>query len=188
MAGYFRYKMSNNAVDAYLNGEKPLSKWTKADILSEVERVISDEEIEIKFDIKKLKTAPLSALKDLCLSCTAWHHTSSHYNRTNFYSVNGCDLEYITDEDIENKIQSYSKKPEEKVERWRCAYLVWSGTKNHPKATECISDGVIKGCWFYLPDGSKKKTTANGFKFLEKLEEAEEIKIEVAVDEEQEEL
>lgn len=29
MAGYNGYSMSNNAVAAYENGEKPLSKWKK---------------------------------------------------------------------------------------------------------------------------------------------------------------
>lgn len=32
MAGYNGFSMSNNAVAAYEDGEKPLSKWTKADI------------------------------------------------------------------------------------------------------------------------------------------------------------
>lgn len=29
MAGYYKNKMSNNAVDAYASGEMPESKWTK---------------------------------------------------------------------------------------------------------------------------------------------------------------
>lgn len=33
MAGYHGYSMSNNAVSAYADGEMPLSKWTKAEIL-----------------------------------------------------------------------------------------------------------------------------------------------------------
>lgn len=37
MAGYSGWSMSNNAVDAYSNGEKPLSKWTKADIFDTIE-------------------------------------------------------------------------------------------------------------------------------------------------------
>ena len=37
MAGYREYSMSNNAVAAYENGENPLSKQTKKEILEEVE-------------------------------------------------------------------------------------------------------------------------------------------------------
>ena len=34
MAGYKGFSMSNNAVAAYESGEKPISKWTKREILS----------------------------------------------------------------------------------------------------------------------------------------------------------
>ena len=54
-------------------------------------------------------------------------------------------------------------------EKWKCAFLEWSGTRAHPKATEIIEEGVVKGDWFYRKNGSKKKTTANGFSFIEKL-------------------
>ena len=37
MAGYNGFSMSNNAVEAYENGEKPLSKWRKSDILETIE-------------------------------------------------------------------------------------------------------------------------------------------------------
>lgn len=43
MAGYHNYSMSNNAVQAYNTGEKPLSKWTKAVIIEallEQDRII----------------------------------------------------------------------------------------------------------------------------------------------------
>lgn len=40
MAGYNGFSMSNNAVAAYEDGEKPLSKWTKADIFE----IIEDED------------------------------------------------------------------------------------------------------------------------------------------------
>ena len=38
MAGYNGWSMSNNAVMAYKDGEKPLSKWTKKDILDAIEK------------------------------------------------------------------------------------------------------------------------------------------------------
>lgn len=45
-----------------------------------------------------------------------------------------------------------------------------SGSRKHPKATERIEEGTIKGDWFYRADGSKKKTIANGFRFIEKIQ------------------
>ena len=47
--------------------------------------------------------------------------------------------------------------------------MEWSGTRAHPKATEIIEEGVVKGDWFFRKDGSKKKTSANGFRFIEKI-------------------
>lgn len=134
MAGYKGWAMSNNAVAAYENGEKPLSKWTKAAILDAIRK----QEIELKCSKEKLRKLPVEVLKETCLIYSSWHHTSSHYNKTDFYSL--------------------------------CAFLEWSGSKRHQKATELIEVGIVKGDWFYREDGSKKKTTANGFKFLERVE------------------
>ena len=51
MAGYNGWSMSNNAVAAYEDGEKPLSKWTKADIFD----AIKEQEIELKCSIESLR-------------------------------------------------------------------------------------------------------------------------------------
>ena len=51
MAGYNGWSMSNNAVEAYANGEKPLSKWSKADILEAIE----EQEVELNCTIEKLR-------------------------------------------------------------------------------------------------------------------------------------
>ena len=39
MAGYDGYSMSNNARAAYTNEEKPLSKWTKSELLDGIEGI-----------------------------------------------------------------------------------------------------------------------------------------------------
>ena len=36
-SGYHGFSMSNRAIEAYNNGEKPFSKWTKQDILDVIE-------------------------------------------------------------------------------------------------------------------------------------------------------
>ena len=78
----------------------------------------------------------------------------------------------LTDEKInriiENCKEDKSEEPTE--ERWQCAFLEWSGTRKHPKVTEIIEEGVVKGDWFYRADGSKKKTTSNGFRFIKKIQ------------------
>lgn len=90
MAGYYGYSMSNNAVDAYLGGEKPLSKWTKAGILSAARDCIPDTNDEGEsFDeiISALSALPLSVLRERLLVRSSWHHTSKLYNHTDFYMV-----------------------------------------------------------------------------------------------------
>lgn len=162
MAGYNGWSMSNNAVAAYEDGEKPLSKWTKADIFD----TIKDTGIELKCSIEKLRKLPVKVLKEVCLKYSSWHHTSNHYNRTEFYSLDINRIENLTDEKIDRLLTDYKeeKKMEEKPseEKWRCSFLEWSGTRKHPVAKEMIEEGIVKGNWFYRKDGSKKKTTANG--------------------------
>lgn len=170
MAGYNGWSMSNNAVAAYEDGEKPLSKWTKTDIFE----AINEQEVELKCSIEKLKKLPVKVLKEIGLMRTSWHHTSNHYNKTDFYSLDVKSIESLTDNRIEELLLDYKadKKVESKPyeERWECAFLEWSGTRKHPVATEVIEEGIVKGNWFYRKDGSKKKTTANGFRFIKQIQ------------------
>ena len=170
MAGYNGFSMSNNAVAAYEDGEKPLSKWTKTDIFD----AINEQEVELKCSIEKLKKLPAKALKEICLIYSSWHHTSNHYNKTDFYSLDIDKIENLTDDKIEELLSDYKadKKVENKPseEKWKCAFLEWSGSRKHPKATEVIEEGTVKGNWFYRKDGSKKKTTANGFRFIKQIQ------------------
>lgn len=172
MAGYNGFSMSNNAVAAYESGEKPLSKWTKSEILEAIEEAVSDGELVLQCSFDKLKKVPVKVLKNMCLKYSSWHHTSNHYNKTDFYSLALEYIEKITDERIEKEIAEckQDKKQEPVEEKWKCAFLEWGGTRKHPKATEHIEIGIVKGEWFYRTDGSKKKTSANGFRFIEKIQ------------------
>lgn len=172
MAGYCGYSMSNNAVDAYRDGEKSLSKWRKSDILEAIE----DTGIPLKCSVEKLKKLPVKLLKEVCLWQSSWHHTSSYYNETDFYYIDEDRIRDITDKEIDKLMAEY--KADKKIVqskatevKWKCAFLEWSGSRKHPKATEVIEVGIVKGDWFYRENGSKKKTTANGFRFIEKMEE-----------------
>lgn len=172
MAGYYGYSMSNNAVAAYESGEKPLSKWTKAEIIEAIESAIREGELTLNCSMEKLKKTPVKILKSVCLYHSSWHHTSNHYNKTDFYSLDIDGIAELTDEKIDKIINNHKEeKPTEPTEeRWKCAFLEWSGTRKHPTATEIIEEGIIKGDWFIRADGSKKKTTANGFRFIEKIQ------------------
>lgn len=143
MAGYSGYSMSNNAVAAYENGEKPLSKWKKADILE----AVKTQEVELKCSPSKLQKLPAVLLKEICLCYSSWHHTSSHYNETKFYMLNAEYLETLTDAMVDEIAAEYNKthaKEKQSVEEtWECAFLEWSGTRKHPKATEVVEQGIL---------------------------------------------
>lgn len=154
MAGYDNYSMSNNAVAAYQTGEKPKSKWTKKEIIEE----LRDQSEDLKVDIKALEKLPVSTLREIALVQSSWHHTSSHFNRTDFYMV---DASRIEEEDLKIEKKEITEK------RVRAHYLEWSGTRNHPKATDHEEWGTIKGNWFYTDRGTKKSIKARGFNILE---------------------
>lgn len=97
--------MSNNAVAAYENGEKPLTKWSRSEILESIEDAVNTGELMLGFGKEKLKKIPVNMLKGLCLSCTSWHHTSKRFNSTNFYSLDFYRLPYLTDEEIDEMIE-----------------------------------------------------------------------------------
>lgn len=167
MAGYNGFSMSNNAAEAYKNGEKPLSRWSKADII----KAIMESGITLKCSIDKLQSAPVKVLKEVCLYNSSWHHTSKHYNKTDFYELSIESVSELTDEKLDEYISTYKNEKSDTVEeKWECAFLEWSGTRNYPKATEYIEEGTIKGDWFYRKNGSRKKISSNGFRRIRKCE------------------
>lgn len=150
MSGYYGFSMSNNAIDAYNTGEKPFSKWTKADILSEL------GELSPKF--KKTK---LSALKKELLYVSSWHHTSKEFNRTDFYSIDVEKAAEMSKSEIA-KLYIKTEREQPKAEIKKISYLVWGGSKKHPKSTRYEAECEIIGNWALTPHG-KKSITANGF-------------------------
>ena len=75
MAGYSGISMSNNAVQAYKEGKKPVYCITKEDIRA---HGINESITFFRWFVKKY-----------CRSCE-WHHSSPRYNETYFYDIEGC--------------------------------------------------------------------------------------------------
>ena len=132
MAGYHNYSKSNNALAAESSGLFPASVLAK---------------------MLGVKTAAIRAL----MTPSEWHHTSKHYNVTNYYSEDAA-IEIMDD------LRAWRDKPKDQVELDGCtgSYLIWSGTRRHPHAKK-ISFGPVrvtnKGDWFilHLPDGDMRK-------------------------------
>lgn len=168
-SGYVGCKMSERAKEAYDNGERPMSKWTKWDILSELEYDLDDD------TIARLSKYSTQALKNVCLEWTSWHHTGSYANETDFYSVidgRDADLDqmFIDLDEEEKELKEFRKRQREEKrllqsieEKYYFEYGVWSGTKKHPKLDYYKAFGVKKGNWIYYMDGSAlKKKNAFG--------------------------
>ena len=113
-----------------------------------------------------------------------WHHTSSHYNRTNFFDLDH-DAEILAERDeitedaardilIERIIAASKPAQSTEVihENCRIEWLEWSGSRNHPRCEKRAADGcqVIDSGRAMLrivfPDGNemKKKRDCNGLK------------------------
>lgn len=151
MAGYHNYSMSNNAVIAYQNGEKPLSKWTKADIINSLPERLKDP----------AKRLTVGEARSFFLRVSSWHHTSSMYNRTYFYQIR--DTGSISAEDIEKIVASRKPQADKpKAIKALVKYGEWVGTRKHPKLIEKESYAIIIGNWAYLPEG-KKRTDGKHF-------------------------
>lgn len=102
MAGYNGYSMSNNAVEAYKSGAKPLSKWKKDDFISYAEENFSNKENYVE-KIEELKKINIAGLKDKFLYNSSWHHTSKEYNKTNFYSIDEIEFEEFFETENEKR-------------------------------------------------------------------------------------
>jgi len=115
--GYIGKSMSVRAEKAYQLGEKPLSKWTKKEIIEEVEEIVEEMEIN-NFSMDNFKKLHLTTLKTYILKHSGWHHTGALYNATNFYEININYLNTLTDDDILVLIED-QKKPKRPAEEIR---------------------------------------------------------------------
>ena len=170
MAGYHNYSMSNNAVNAYANGEKPLSKWTKSAIIAAADEYLTEEEdAQREQKLAWLRAATLAKLKDFALRVSSWHHTSCHYNATDFYSLDERALDCMTAEDAAELLAKDVKPAAPARRLGSIEWLEWGGTRKHPKATERKLDGVEieeKGAFYLVYKNGelvlRKKIDSNG--------------------------
>ena len=92
------YSEKQRIRQAYMDGEKPLSKWSKSAMLKEIERRAETERPYLKGLLDDIKTIPLPAMKENLLYKTSCHMTGSAKRLTYFYSVDKASLEHLTKE------------------------------------------------------------------------------------------
>jgi hypothetical protein len=166
--GYDRWSMSNNARIAYKNGEKPLSRWTKSELINEIEAARKAGSI-VTASQEVIKRAPVRLLKQHFLHQTSWHHTGSKFNRTPFYSLNLDALAHI-DESFLQPIQEEKTKPD--PERWLCSWTEWEKKSRfgRPQPVEYRSEGTILNNTFTADDGTRKMITGKSFRKIMRLD------------------
>lgn len=165
MAGYYKNKMSNNAVDAYASGEMPESKWTKKAILEEINDIFYCEDEKTEIDFKKLT---LKELKAEFLMYSAWHHTSALYNSTEFYYIDKDLVLNFTINDLKNVIskrkkRTYTRRTKEELEKikaekekdklliekskeiYRKLYIIWYSDCLNLKTFEGVENRFLNG-------------------------------------------
>lgn len=153
MAGYnYTEGMSNNALDAYEDGIKPLSQIASEDLRRVCWR-------GTKADAIRLAKAGFWKPSE-------WHHSGgTWYNKVDFYDPGELVNEWNSLNAIEQKtlLENCRKvepsKDEQKVTGF---YTIWGGSrrKPYPVGQEKF-EGVKRGNWIYLNDGGKKKANGN---------------------------
>lgn len=172
MAGYFNYSMSNNAVVAYENGEKPFSIWQKKPLLEGICEQIDALGI-LGLDFEVIQKLRVDELKKLFLKETCPHHTSKFYNLTKFYQVHVD--ENFKNEDIYNVIENRTpidksgKKQQEPFYYADVTYGVCKMKGRKKKFTFYDRQAIIQGNNAYiLPNGDRKLVSGKRFRIKKK--------------------
>lgn len=118
--GYVGQKMSVRAAEAYEGGEKPLSKWSKGEIVSLVGEAYGEEAMA------KAGKLAAATLRDRFLERSSWHHTGKYFRETDFYSFSGgMDAEAL-EKALAPAPKAARKEREEEMERWALvSYESW---------------------------------------------------------------
>lgn len=161
--------MSNNAVDAYSRGLRPMSKWTKQAILAELPTG--------EFERLALHLLPLALLREEFLEYEEWHHTSKSYNETCFYrpmipewAEDAAAVAAFADEwrrrrtDAEDAGRSSAEPVKARV-----AYTVWDERKR-PRQVEEYA--LVIGAWAHTESGRRKRTGGSHFRVVERYSRA----------------
>jgi len=165
--GYVNYSRSTRSAEAIRNFEVPITLINKSLIDSFLNKYQNEFTKDEMKRLKNIKTSIWKFVAKEMMSPTSWHHTSSHYNKTNHY-----DLETIAEIilDQKNNLDLEYKEFKNKISEKNYLYgiievQIWGGSRNHPKIIGTEKHvGIVKGDWLYYQDYykiSRLKTNAN---------------------------
>lgn len=104
--GYIYNRMSERAAAAYDSGERPLSKWSKDDIIEQIEEVRQEWGDDLPDLSDELERLTKVELVEKFLYQSSWHHTGPYYVPTNFFAIEVGRAVDLTVEDIKKTIES----------------------------------------------------------------------------------
>lgn len=161
MSGYDGYSMSNNAVDAYRNGNMPLSKWSKSGLVDGVKEACRELNIDSTYFLTWNKDELMTLL-----SYSEWHHTGGDFKQTDFYAIDEEKVQKHFEEKTKPEIEK-KKAVKSEIEPHAYYHGTYKVTEYHPTSKYnryneywyAFTNGVKKGNWMILADGTKKKFT-----------------------------
>ena len=172
MAGYDQAKgMSRNAVTAYEENLKPLSKVTAGDL--------KNADIKISLALARWMA------KNGHWRPSEWHHSSKFYNEVDFY--NTADLHNILQSMPEGRLERFRQVYKESRQAERIQkqtrtpvkgrYAVWStGRTKQIQRWQDFTGMLDERGWIHLPDNSRKKASSTNLSYeTSTLEENERI-------------
>lgn len=86
-SGYVGCSMSRRAQEAYEQGEKPKSKWTKTAMLDAIAGVLWFDDVLTEENMSAFKKLKKDELFNQFFEWSSWHHTGKYANVTDFYDV-----------------------------------------------------------------------------------------------------
>lgn len=112
--GYVGWSMSKRARDAYESGEMPKSKWTKKAMIEAMNAWCDENDRVLDENISKMKKDEIFSQ---FFDCSSWHHTSKHFNRTDFYSLDPELVEGVSRPKTDDEIAEDKARREAEVAR-----------------------------------------------------------------------
>lgn len=141
--------MSNNAVWAYEDGRKPLSKFTAQDFKDA--------------GWKETKRLALALAESGFWTTDEWHHSGGgYYNKVSFYDPQILVQRWnnLTNEQRAEHRENNKPSPKTPVEDIKVTgrYAVWTrGYRGRPTVSHHVSfEGVKRGDWIHLSTGKRK--------------------------------
>ena len=150
MTGYdFENGMSNNAVDAYHRGVKPLSKITADDLRAA--------------GWTETKALAIRLAKSEFWAPCEWHHSGgTWFNQVDFFSPDDLvsDWQLLTNAE-RDKLRSPEKQENDEL-RVKGRYSIFGGSRRRPRYLgEENFTGTKIGNWIHVDGGGRKKADGN---------------------------